>query len=52
MPYDVVPRNKSWGKREKRGMFGVMVFASLSSFYMWWSHAFLEMVEYVPADGK
>ena len=40
---------KSWGKRRKVGMFGVMPFVFPSNCYMCWSPAFLE---HLPADGK
>ena len=40
-------------EKEKGGMFRVMVFVFPSpNRHMWWSPAFLEMAEHLPADGK
>jgi len=52
MPYDVLLSNKSLGKVEEAEMFGVMMFVFSSVRYVWWSPAFLEMAEQLPADGK
>ena len=40
------------GEEEGRGTFGVMVFVFPSHCYTWWSPAFLEMAEHLPAHGK
>lgn len=40
------------GGRRKWGMSGVMVFVIPNHHYMWWSPAFLEMAEHLPAGGK
>ena len=43
---------KARGRRRKWGMFGVMVFVFTGNHYTWWSPAFLEVAEHLPADGK
>ena len=35
-----------------RGTFGAMAFVIPSNHYVWWSPAFLEMAEQLPAEGK
>jgi len=43
---------KAGGRRRKRRIFRVMVFVFLSKLYVWWSPAFLEMAELLPANEK
>ena len=43
---------KAEGKKEERGMFGVMAFVIPSNRCMWQSPAFLETAEHLPANGK
>ena len=42
------------GRRRRKGgdTFGVMAFVLPSNCQAWWSPAFLEMAEHLPADGK
>ena len=48
IPYDfIMLSNKSWAKKKE-----AMVFVFLSHHYTWWSPAFLEMAEHLPADAK
>ena len=46
---DVILSNKIWGKERT---FRVLVFVFPSKHYAWWSPAFLEMAEHLPANGK
>ena len=43
---------KAGGRRRNRGTFGVTTFVFPSHCYAWWSPAFLEMAEHLPAHGK
>ena len=43
---------KAGGKRRNGGTFRGMVFVFPSNGYAWWSPAFLEMAEHLPAHGK
>jgi len=43
---------KAGERGRKWGTFGVMAFLFSSSHYAWWSPAFLEMAEPLPANGK
>ena len=52
MPYDAVLSNNSWGEEEEGGTFRVTSSAFPSHHYVWWSSAFLETAEHLPADGR
>ena len=43
---------KAGGRRRKGGTFGVMAFVFPIHRYTWWSPAFLEMAEHLPANGS
>ena len=43
---------KAGGRRRTGRLFGLMEFVFSSNYYAWWSPAFLEMAEHLPADGK
>ena len=43
---------KARGRRRKGKMFRAMAFIFPNVCHMWWSPAFLEMAEQLPADGK
>ncbi|XP_064028964.1 uncharacterized protein LOC135190985 isoform X2 [Pogoniulus pusillus] len=52
MPYDVMLSIQSWRKKKEGGMFGVTAFVLPSNCSLWWSPAFLDMAEHLPADVK
>ena len=43
---------KAGGRRGKAGTIGAMAFVFPSHRYAWWSPAFLEVAEHLPANGK
>jgi len=54
IPYHVMAlsAHKAGGRRRKVKTFGATVFVFPSNHYVRWGHAFLEMAEHLPDNGK